>query len=116
MNKRGQIFLIAALVIVGILAGLVTIYNTTRSSSEDITVYDLSKEINFESSQVLDHGILYSTPSEQSGNNIKNLTDYYAKTNSGNEIIIAYGTTDKMTIIIYNSSNKGTIGIDFGGT
>jgi len=61
MVKKGQVFLIAALVIVSILIGLGAIYNTVNVSAEDIQIYDLSDEISFEASQVLDSGVFHGT-------------------------------------------------------
>ena len=56
MDKRGQFFLIAAVVIIGLIIGLSVVYNSVKAPKEDSQVYDLSKEIDYESAQVIDHG------------------------------------------------------------
>src|SRR3989344_2736787 len=58
MNKRGQFFLIAAVVIAGILIGLGAVYVSLSSQKEDRIVYDLTKEISYEASRVIDKGEL----------------------------------------------------------
>jgi len=58
MNKRGQFFLIAAFVIAGIILSLSTIYIAIRSPPEETKVYDLSKEINEETAQIITQGTL----------------------------------------------------------
>ena len=47
MHKKGQFFLIAAIVIIMIVIGLGTIYVSTNSQSEDTQTVDLSEEIYF---------------------------------------------------------------------
>ena len=54
MHKRGQFFLIAALVVVGILVGLSIAYTTVRTPREETQIYDLSEEIYYEGAQVID--------------------------------------------------------------
>ncbi len=115
MRKKGQFFLIAALIIIGVLIGLGTIYNSFSSKEEDTTVYDLSKEINFESSRVLDNGLYSSLSSDQIKSNIDNLTSYYQKQNLGNDIAIIYGNSQNATLILIENKGTGSIGIDTGG-
>ena len=44
MNKRGQFFLIAAVVVIAILVGLAALYSVADTPQEDSVVFDLSKE------------------------------------------------------------------------
>jgi hypothetical protein len=53
MYKRGQFFLIAAIVIISILIGLVSIQNYSASNQEETYVYDFSEEFDFESAQLI---------------------------------------------------------------
>lgn len=113
LNKRGQFFLIAALVIVGIMFGLVTVYNVATTSKEDTTVYDLSDEINFEAAQVIDNKIFDST--QDLNSNLQNITDFYSDTNPQSDFLVLYGDEDGLTAIFYNSTESGSINIAFGG-
>jgi hypothetical protein len=114
MNKRGQFFLVAALAIIGILIGLAAHYSSAETPPSDTVVYDLSKEINYESGQVIDHGVFYSLSPEQMNKNIENITDHYARTNPGTDFIFIYGDKSKVQVTNYQSSSVGSIGMDFG--
>ena len=115
MNKRGQFYLVAALVIIGIITGLATVYNTARGSIEDATVYDLSKEINFEAAQVIDSGIFQAKTYEERSANIEFLTDFYATQHPNNDLFILYGNESNITLVFYNFTESGNVGIAIGG-
>jgi hypothetical protein len=112
MNKRGQFFLVAALVIIGVVYGLSAIYTTVETPSEDFAVYDLTKEINYEAGSVIDSGIFNALTEEQRDKNVENLTDYYASVNSGSDLVVIFGNQTEMTAIFYTTEDTGTIGID----
>ncbi len=115
MKKRGQFYLIAALIIVGILVGLGAIYNDVRTSNEDTQVYDLSKEINFESSKVVDQGVFSGSSSSTIEDNIKKLIEIYSNSSPNNEIFVLYGNeTEKKSLIYYKVENSGSTGISAG--
>jgi len=114
MNKKGQFFLIAALVIIGIILGLATRYNTVKVSEEDRTVYDLSNEILFEATQVIDNGIFKEIDEGTISDRIENLTDFYSNRNPDSDIIVVYGNKRSLTVIFYNKTETGSIGITIG--
>jgi hypothetical protein len=116
MNKKGQFFLIAALVIVAILFGLSTVYTTVETPSEDQFVYDLSKEIKYESNTVIDSGIFNALTEQQRNENVENLTDHYSSSNLGTDFIVVYGNKTEMTALFYTTQNTGSIGINLGGS
>ena len=45
MNKRGQFFLIAAIIIVGVVVGLASVVNTVRVGGQNEAFYKLAEEI-----------------------------------------------------------------------
>lgn len=116
MNKRGQIFLVAAVIIVVIVAGLGVIYNYVKAPKEDKSVYDLSKELDYESAQIIDNGIFNSRTTEDTAKNLENLSTVYAGANPLSDIIIIYGNTTEVNILKYNNSNAGEISITTGGS
>jgi hypothetical protein len=114
MNKRGQIFLIAALVIVVILAGF-GIYNYVTTTGDDQRVYDLSKEIKFENSKIIDYGV-YSLNEINTSNRLIDTVDYYARENPDTEIIVISGDEKTLksgnaTNIFYGFKDIGGIGV-----
>ena len=59
-NKRGQFYLIATIIIVGLIIGLAVTFNY---SSKDISyeAENVAKELNIEGGKVIDYDTLYST-------------------------------------------------------
>lgn len=89
MNKRGQFFLIAALVIAGIIITLTTINISTRTSDIKTTaIYDLSKEIDYESSSLIDYGVY--NPNNITGY-MNSLMANYSAANPNTDIVFVYG-------------------------
>lgn len=115
MNKRGQFFLLAAVIIVSILFGLSAIYTSVETPSQDPSVYYLTKEIKYESGAVIDSGIFNALTEQQVKNNLENLTDYYASSNPGTDLIILYGNQTQMIAFFYTTQDTGNIGVQLGG-
>lgn len=114
MNKRGQFFLIAALVLIAIFVGLGAIYTSSKVSTEDFTVYDLSKEINFESSQVVNTGVLTGLSSTEIINRIKTLSEVYSESNQESDFLLVYGNETELNAFYYNNTETGEIGLSTG--
>jgi len=58
MNKRGQFYLVAAIIIIGVVFGFFATRNYVRSVGEDVKIYHLSNELKEEGVRVIDYGIL----------------------------------------------------------
>lgn len=56
MNKRGQFYLVAAIIIVSIVASLITITNYAKKN-QTILVNDFAKELKIETQKVLEYDI-----------------------------------------------------------
>ena len=106
MDKRGQFFLIAALVVVGILIGLSIVYTTTRTSEEEARIYDLSNEIYYEGSQVIDSGI-FSGDEELIESRIDELIEDYSSLYPDSDITLLYGDGTGKT---FECAESGDIG------
>lgn len=112
-DKKAQLFIIAALIIVGILFSLVSITNYIKGKPKPTAFYDLSEEISSESSQVLD----YATYTKESDVNklIANFTDKYASYAGENvELVFVYGNTNSLTIENYTLADTGGVCADLG--
>ncbi len=94
MNKRGQFFLVATVIIVAILLSIVNVQNSIKVSEEDLTVYDLSNELNLEGSQVIISGILRDLSEEQIKENLTTLINHYSQTNPEKDIVAIYGDSE----------------------
>lgn len=115
-NKRGQFFLVAALVISGILIGLAGIYTEVNAPQEDLSVYDLSSELNYESLQVIDQGVYTGLSQQQINNNILNLTEYYVEKDPKKDFTIVYGDEESVTVRQYVATDTGSVGVSTGGS
>lgn len=91
MEKRGQFFLIAALLISGIAIGLGTLYNTAYVERADTQVYDLSEELYAELQQTYDSGLVRGDSKDEIQKNIARLAQYYQEQNPDSTFIIFYG-------------------------
>jgi len=114
MNKKGQFFLIAAVIISIIIISLGTIYIATKTvPGSGKQVYDLSREIEFESNKLIDHGVFNALTQEQKTESLTNLMDYYAKTNPDTDLIMIYGD-ESGTItkaLFYQERSSGSFSI-----
>ena len=69
MNKRGQFYLVAAMVIIVLIVGFAAVQNYTKKS-RTIKLIDLKEELGIESGKVLDFGTfnLENPEERQAGN------------------------------------------------
>ena len=102
MNKRAQYFLIAALILSGIILTFGKIYVSSKIEKEDVKVYDLSKEIEYESSQVIDNGIFEQKSQGEVKDDLKNLTAYYSELHPDSDIDVVFGNSSALSLIEYN--------------
>jgi hypothetical protein len=111
MNKRGQFYLIAALVIAGLIISLSYVYIKTKTVDEDKRVYDLADEIKFEVNQVIDSGIFNSLTSATISDNVENLTDYYSGANPDLDLIVIIGDASELNFFLYKNPNTSQISL-----
>jgi hypothetical protein len=100
-DKRGQFFLIAAIIIIVVVVSVVTITNYTQRK-DVVKLYDLGQELGIESRNVLDYGT-YSELNETQmkilmENFIKNYVNYIGET--GN-LYFLFGNSQKINAIAY---------------
>ena len=114
-GKRGQFFLLAALVISTILIGLATLYTQVNAPKEDTAVYDLSSELNYESLQVIDNGVYTDLSQDEIYGNIVNLTNYYFEKDSSSDLVIVYGNSSQIHVLLFTAKESGSVGVSTGG-
>lgn len=89
MNKRGQVFLMAALIIAGILISLVRISNKSITRDEPEAFFDLSDEISFETKRVLDYGVINSV--SNINDSVSALLSNYSENIGNQDVAFVYG-------------------------
>jgi hypothetical protein len=108
-NCRGQFFLIAAIIIIVVTVGIVTVSNYTQEK-ESVKLYDLGEELGIESQNVLDYGTYSQLDEEEMKmlmeNFIKNYVDYIGDT--GNLYFI-FGNKQKIYVVGYQELTNETV-------
>jgi len=114
MNKRGQFYLTAAILIVLALSGVASISTYAVVKSQPRTVKDLSLNLREESVRVVDYGIYnqeeMQTLIESFAKN--DFGPYFLKKISNANIFLIYGNgTDNLKLLQYNTISTGKISI-----
>ena len=112
-NKRGQFYLIAALIIIVILGSFATLYfrNGEESTSK---IYDLREELNIESENVLDYGTYNN---KNAIDLIENFSEDYADyKGEGKSIVFIYGNNDDIYQLTYDEATRGGVSLSSGSS
>ncbi len=100
MNKKGEFFILTAVIISAVLVSLAVIKNEVISNSEPKSFYDLSSEIKEESARVIDYGVHSDTE------DVIQLMDQFS-----DEIAISIRNSDPNIEIIFIFGNSTNITI-----
>jgi hypothetical protein len=116
MKKRGQFYLLAAIIIIVLIIGLATVLNYTKRKSE-IKLYDLKQELGIESGKVLDYGTYNIENEIEKDNLLKSfIGDYNEYAGEGKNMYFVFGNFKKIFVIKYEEITSGSISIGFGKT
>lgn len=106
MNKRGQFYLIATLVIIGIIAGLAATYNKAVVRPTFSKQEALTNEMQFELNKVIENGLYNNLPQSEIDAHLREITDHYGRTNRDTYLLFIIG--DKTTLNLYSYNNDKT--------
>ena len=114
MNKRGQFYLIAAIVIVTIAVGFVVISNSA-SAQQTPNIYFLRDEIKIESSKVIDYSANSQLTGTQIQSTLTDLSSRYINNSQNSNFYFIFGNTTNMTFMSYEAyyTNITLNGIDY---
>ncbi len=99
MEDKGQFFLISAFIIVLIIAGFTASYVEIKAPAEDISVYNLQQEIQYESAQIINFGLYKGLDKEEISSNLQSLVNNYTKDNPGVDVFLVYGNESQSYIV-----------------
>tara|TARA_Y100000034_G_scaffold133548_1_gene199288 strand:+ start:846 stop:1415 length:570 start_codon:yes stop_codon:yes gene_type:complete len=110
MEKKGQFYLLATIIIITLISGFATVINYSKPQT-NINIDYLGEELIIESEKVLDYGLNNNV-------NLKNLIGDFNKryinhSNVDNAYFI-FGTKGNLTIAGYKKLSSGTITYDVG--
>jgi len=113
-NRRGQFYLLAAIVIIAIIIGFAAISNYARKKAP-VRTYDVAEELGIEGGKVLDYG----TYNEAVDNTelMEHFTTLYQEyAGEDKEIYYVFGNYEEITAYKYGEITTGTIDVSFGKT
>jgi len=110
MNRRGQFYLLAAVVIIAAIIGFAAVSNYANRGTA-VKVYDLKEELGFESEQVLEYGVL--------SDNVENVTIHFTTlytdyVGDDKDLYFIYGDAGDVRVISYLEEVVGGTSINIG--
>lgn len=116
MNKRGQFYIIAAIIIVMFLFGVSSISTYAVIKPEPRTLQDLSRDLNREGYKVIEYGIFnkkdLKTLSESFAG--EDIGKYFLKKTDDANIVFVYGNKEELEAISYENQYTGKIKVAGG--
>lgn len=103
MNKRGQFYLIAAVIIVGLIIGFGATYNSVKGEKKDDSASNLLNEMQYELSQVIDSSIYQKVSAEELSSRLNTTLEAYAYNYPDAEFVLIFG--DESQIISKTAYN-----------
>jgi len=116
MNKRGQLFILAAVIISVILVTLTTVFNYALSEEKPQNLYDLSSDIKREGFEVIDYALFNSKEQNSTlSRYTNNISDYILNVEPDAEFLFVYGNTTRVKVEDYTNRNiPSTISLQIG--
>jgi hypothetical protein len=109
-DKKGQFYLVGAMIIVALLVGFATVNNFIQQ--EDSTkVYDLGEELGIEGDQVVEYGII--NPERTISMLLNDFTSKYSNyaSSSNVKIFFIFGNEKEITVLTYEELLAGSISV-----
>ena len=116
-NKKGQFYIVAAIIIVLVLAGIASVKSYAIVSPEPRAIQDLGSELKEETSRVVDYGIYNA--GEDLSLLLDNFTDteyapYFLQKTSDTGIVFVYGNQTDLSAVQYDTESTGVISATLG--
>jgi len=117
MNKRGQFYIVAAILIVLVLSGVTGVSTYTVVKSEPKTIYELGSDLNRESAKIIEYGIYNNKDLTELTNEFagKDVAKYFLKKTNNANIIFVYGNKTNLQSLQYNTVSIGDINVAGAG-
>ncbi len=116
--KRGQFYIIAAIIIIIVVIGFVGIKNYVIGPQKSTKIYDLGKELKLETGQVIDYGIYKINDEEEFDvlveNWVEKYYDYTIQQGIEGDWIFIYGDQEEIHVLNLTSVSGGEVSIGFG--
>lgn len=115
MEKRGQFYLLGAIVIIAIIIGVAGISNYVVKKA-DTRVYDLKEELGIEGVKVLEYGTYNSLNKDDTDEVVQDLSERYSSYGgSESNLYFIYGDAEGVHLATYHDIVSGVISVTIGG-
>lgn len=113
MNKRGQFYIVAAIIMILVLSSLASVSTYVIAKSKSKSVRDLSNELNEETSRIIDYGIYNKENLSSLMYNFtqKDFADYLLHKSPGTNITFIYGNKNELNAVQYFWGGSGQVSI-----
>ena len=115
MMKKGQFYLIAAIIIIVVLFGLTGVTNYLIKKPDLVRYYDISRQLNLESESVVNYGIANNAEIDTL---LQQFTENYGQYLGEGEqanLYFIYGDESSVTVYSYQVEDQGGINLIIGG-
>jgi len=111
-NKKGQFYIIAAVIIAMIIVGMAGVSNYVITEEEPTEFYDLGGNLELEGAWVIDYGIYQQQDIE--GNLdafVEQYIEYFSEGEENLELVIVYGNNLEVQTANCTTSSPGDVGV-----
>ena len=117
MNKRGQFYLIAAILIVIGVSSIVAVSNYASTPTTPPAINSLSSDLSVEGPKIIDYGVYSQNNVNKLLNNFtsNDFAPYFLKETDNSNVVFIYGNKTNLYAVQYNLASKGTISATIGG-
>ncbi len=113
-NKRGQFYLLAAVIIIALILGYAAYSNYSKKKNV-IRLYDLGDQLELESAKILEYGTYNSLNETQIQTLLEGFTKDYAEYSKIEKVYFIFGNVNKITVAGYHEIASGEIQVNLGG-
>ncbi len=111
-EKRGQFYLMAAIIIIAILSGLTFIFNYSSLGVYSTQQFYIGEELSIEAEKVMDYALKNSIDSRTL---LENFTKTYSNySEEGDDFYFLFGNRDLITVAGYKKNSNGVFFFDDG--
>jgi len=114
MNKKGQFYLVAAVIIIFVLIGAYAYTNYAKSKQNYSKLYNLGDELGVETGYVYDYGVYNKEDTQQLVEQWAGVYYNYSQNIVENWIFV-YGNKDNVTALYFTKEDVGEICVSISG-
>ena len=115
MDKRGQFYIVAAVVIVMAIVGLTSVTSYAITQSKPRSMENLGSDLNEEGYRVVEHGIHENDVDILDRFAGDHFAPYFLQKSGNSSIVFIYGDKTNLKAVSYKEQNAGSVTATLGG-